>query len=796
MGFTLLGIYGIFRDGLLCGILGDPLKYLAKMPHFSFLPKDELEWIAQNATEENISKDTVYAKQGKSRIDTILIATKGSLALFDEKKSLDKPTGYIRPGDVFGGITILLNAGISLRTVVVEETFSCYAVSKEIFLVLCARYKDFHHYFLENFSANIFDDPSLSAIVETGQAKHFLSNVIPFTFLPPDEIESAATKLSLVQYPENTILFIQESSRIGYLYILHQGAAERYYEEGGKRTLRDIISEGDIYGGISMLVNDGISVRTLRVTEPSYFYLLPKQSFIDLCQRFPTFSEYFTDIFGKRMLERSYASIIAKNMQSEEEGLQFFNQPISSLRPGVPIFGDVGMSILEAAKKMRQERISALFLKDDAGHCAGVVTERDLARKAIADEIDSDKPVGEIMSWPVHNIPDQALVFEALMTMMQADIRHLAVTDTNDEVTGILSNRDLLSAQSQSPLFLLREINEADSMAEIIDQHNQLPEALRSLVTSGAKAKNLTRFITMVSDAILEIVMQFTLDKLGPPPVKFAFMIMGSEGRKEQTLKTDQDNAIVYEDVPKEDQKEVNAYFLTFGETACDLLNQAGFAFCTGDVMAKNPRWCQPLKAWKKYFSYWIREAAPEHLLEASIFFDFRTGYGEEGLIESLRQHLFGALEGWAGFFRHLTENALYFRPPIGFLGNFVVESKGEHRSKFDIKSAMQPIVDFARIYALKNNISETNTLERLNLLRLNQILQAQEYEELEKAYSFMMQLRFVRQMTAILDKSVHPDNYINPKRLTRIEQQMLKEIFKRVSKFQGKLEFEFIGRI
>ena len=186
--------------------------------------------------------------------------------------------------------------------------------------------------------------------------------------------------------------------------------------------------------------------------------------------------------------------------------------------------------------------------------------------------------------------------------------------------------------------------------------------------------------------------------------------------------------------------------------------------------------------------------AEAEDLLQASIFFDFRCGFGEDSLIAELRQHLFASLDGWPGFFRHMTENALNFKPPLGFFRNFVVESKGRHRNAFDIKSAMTPIVDFARVYALKNRIDETNTMERLDQLRIKKIISPQEYEELEKAYSFLMQLRFVRQITAVMDDDTKPDNYINPKKLTHIEQTMLKEIFKRVEKFQSKMNFEFIG--
>ncbi|MEK6193636.1 MAG: DUF294 nucleotidyltransferase-like domain-containing protein, partial [Deltaproteobacteria bacterium] len=239
----------------------------------------------------------------------------------------------------------------------------------------------------------------------------------------------------------------------------------------------------------------------------------------------------------------------------------------------------------------------------------------------------------------------------------------------------------------------------------------------------------------------------------------------------------------------------VMAYFLAFGEKICGLLDQAAYVFCTGNIMAKNPKWCQPLSQWKSYFSNWIHASGGEDLLRASIFFDFRGGYGHMELINDLREFLFETLDGWSGFFTPLSENALRLKPPIGFFKNFVVATKGKHKDTFDIKKAMTPIVDFARIYALKNRIAETNTLERLEQLRIKLVLKQPQYEELEKAYSFLLQTRFVRQVTAIMDESGKPDNYINPKKLTRIEQKMLKEIFTRVEKFQSRLEIDFIGR-
>jgi CBS domain-containing protein len=289
-------------------------------------------------------------------------------------------------------------------------------------------------------------------------------------------------------------------------------------------------------------------------------------------------------------------------------------------------------------------------------------------------------------------------------------------------------------------------------------------------------------------------VLELALKDMEPPPVRFVFMIMGSEGRHEQTLKTDQDNAIVYDDPSAGAAGAVHEYFLKLGDRVCTWLDQCGYRFCNANVMARNPMLCQPLSVWKRRFSDWIHTAEAEDLLYSSIFFDFRGGYGQLALIDQLRGYLMESLVGWSGFFRHLTQNALLHKPPLGFFRNFVVESKGEHRNKFDIKRAMLPIVDYARVYALKHGIVETNTLDRLHQLMQKEILPAKDYSEIEQGYRFMMQLRFARQVKAIIEEDAPPDNYVNPKELSGLEQRLLKEIFIRIGNLQTRMSFDFTG--
>ena len=355
------------------------------------------------------------------------------------------------------------------------------------------------------------------------------------------------------------------------------------------------------------------------------------------------------------------------------------------------------------------------------------------------------------MSSPLQSVQTDSMVSEALLEMMDTNLKHLAVRDKRGKVVGIVTNRDLLTAQEQSPFFVVRELASASGMEEIVDKQTRIPRLIQNMINSGAKAKTITRLISSISDAILDKLVGFALKELGPAPAPFVFLIVGSEGRNEQTLKTDQDNAIIYADVPKPESGAAREYFLKFGELVCTWLDQAGYDFCKGDVMAKNPKWCQPLSIWKRYFYSWIRVSTPKDLMESNIFFDLRGGCGNIELVDELRLFLFESLEGWTRFFRDLAVNALGFKPPLGFFRNFVVESKGEHRNKFDIKKSMTPIVDIARTYALNNNISETNTHERLYRLFLEKVLNEETYNDLDQAYSYLMHKRLSCQITNIL---------------------------------------------
>jgi CBS domain-containing protein len=260
--------------------------YLGTMPHFRMLPETELDRLAGAADHQVLAEGSVLAHQAETLIQHIYVVRRGQFSIYNDNHGKPQLGGHIKAGEVFGGISLLMNAGVSLRTVQVDQETEAYLIPRETFLDLCARHKDFYSFFIENFSQHI-SDPALDTIIISGQAKLFLSSVEPFSMLPDDAMEQVSRELAMVFHKKGAILFSQGRTRVGHLYVLQKGSGERYFEQGGQKQMRDIMGEGDLYGGISMLLNDGLSVRTLEVTEDAYFYILPKAFFCSCAKTIP-----------------------------------------------------------------------------------------------------------------------------------------------------------------------------------------------------------------------------------------------------------------------------------------------------------------------------------------------------------------------------------------------------------------------------------------------------------------------------------------------------------------------------
>lgn len=466
-------------------------------------------------------------------------------------------------------------------------------------------------------------------------------------------------------------------------------------------------------------------------------------------------------------------------------------RPVTASRLAAAVC-DLDTPIRDAAAAMTRARSSAALVTTPAGAEIGIVTDEDLRARVVAAGVDPSGPVAGVMSSPLVRIPGDALLFEAARLMRERDIQHLVVTDALGATLGVLTGKEILQAQQHSVSMLQAEIRAAASIDDLRDSRAKLPFLVKSLLDGGTKVEHVTRIMTSVSDAVLVRLIDMGLQKTGPPPRTFAFVVLGSEARGEQTLKTDQDNAIIYADGPAGEEAEIQAWFLRLGRFVCEGLDTVGYAFCNGEVMASNSKWCKPLSAWRDHFTRCVMAADDQALHDMNVLFDFRCAWGEASFAAALREHLRGMVAaGQHAFFFHLAQTTLQFKPPLGFFGNIQLESGGEHPSAFNIKNAITPVVNFARIYALSHHIEETNTFERLRRLVDKNVLLQSSHDELVQAFTLLMEIRLSHQAVRACAGSA-PDNYIEIGELTQLHRSLLKKVFADIGAFQSRLRTDF----
>ncbi|TVQ41050.1 MAG: CBS domain-containing protein [Spirochaetaceae bacterium] len=475
-----------------------------------------------------------------------------------------------------------------------------------------------------------------------------------------------------------------------------------------------------------------------------------------------------------------------------QTSLLFLTEPVrNSMRPAVTCTLDA--SINQAVRLMNRHSFDAVAVTADNGSLVGIVTDHDIRERVVAAGLESSQPVSRIMSAPVVTIHENAPIFEAFLLERERSIDHLAVVDSSDTLVGIIRSSRTLQPDRYSPVVLTQQIHRARSVDELAECHQRLPALVGSLVDSGALPRNICHVTSAAADAVAQRIIALTLEELGPAPARFAFVALGSEARQEQTLSTDQDNALLYElrEGPSGSSDAAADYFLKLGELVCERLDSAGYRYCKNEAMARDRRWNQPLERWKEYFSAWIEEPDELALAHCNVFFDLRCIYGDGSLVRALWQHVSRTLETHPAFLSHMALNTVRYKAPIGAFGKIVTGSSGEAPHTFNIKEAMLPIVNFARLYTLKHQLEDTNTFDRLGQLHGIEVLQEESYRAIYQAYEHLMQLRYRHQVEMIRSDRL-PDNSIDPRSLTQIETGTLKNTFSQISLIQKKVSHDF----
>lgn len=448
------------------------------------------------------------------------------------------------------------------------------------------------------------------------------------------------------------------------------------------------------------------------------------------------------------------------------------------------------VSIKELADFMTRKDINIVFVGQEEV-ILGVINNNDLKKRVLAAGLSPEAQAKEIMTAPVQTITENALLYEALIRMKKLKISHLATTDSDDNITGVIASEDIAHAGSNPVALLLKEVESAESVENLQKIYLRFPVIVRALIESGNKTVYINRIITSMADAILQRIVFFAMEDMGPAPTKFAFMVMGSEGRMEQTLATDQDNAIIFDDTDQEKTEQAVAYFLKMAEQVNKNLHKVGYKLCPGEVMAKNPKWTQPLSQWKNYFTNWIDNSSPQDILDAAIFFDFRCIYGEEKLVNELREHINKVSFKKAVFFHHMAQSVIKFKLPGNLFGGILGSETPSNDQMPDIKKIMFPLISFIRLYSIQEQLWQTNSLERLDAIFTKKQLDKNTFLEIHQALSFLMYLRLRFQVKSIISGE-EPGNILSFNELSSMEINNLKKIFSLISNLQTKVGFDF----
>lgn len=597
--------------------------------------------------------------------------------------------------------------------------------------------------------------------IQVETIKAFLESVHPYDSLPQDELVRVAGSFSRREYPTGTEIYAAGEPIRG-LFLIKRGAVEVIDRNG---ELVSLLGPRNSFGERGLL-RDGLAVTSARATDESVILMLPEPELRRLIDGSPAFARFFN-----------------RNRGAETRGNDLSAIKVSELMARSPVTISPEASVTDAARLMRDKHISSLAVTVD-GALRGIVTTRDLTARVLAEGLSGDTPVAQVMTADPLVLSPDSLGSDILHTMLECRIGHLPVVQ-DGVVKGIITQTDLTRFQAVSSAQLVRDAASCETPAEMAQVTARIPRLLTQLVAANNAHEVVTRLITDVADTVTRRLLKLAEADLGPAPVPWLWLACGSQGRQEQTGISDQDNCLILDDSATSDDME---YFARFAKFVSDGLNTAGYYYCPGDMMATNPRWCQPVRVWRKYFRGWIDAPVPEAQMLASVMFDLRPIGGTPALFHDLQAETLEAASKNSIFVAHMIANSLKHQPPLGLLRGFATIRSGEHKNHIDMKlNGVVPVADLARVYALQGKLTPVNTRARLEAAEHAGIISISGARDLTEAYDLIARLRLENQ-AALVRAGRKPDNFLAPSDLSDFERSHLRDAFVVVRTMQSAL--------
>lgn len=621
----------------------------------------------------------------------------------------------------------------------------------------------------------------------------FLKHFPPFSFLEIAELSTIAEHSKIIYLEKNQTLFKGGDTTHPDFYIVKDGAVGLSITSDAEETLIDKCDEGDILGLRPFFAKNDY-LMTAKAREEAIIVAVPITVFQPYVTANSRVLEFLLESFASQTRnpydkERQGKLISENSFTDQVADIQYF-QPIKYTRN--PITANADDILKFIAKTMANSAIGSVIIQENQLPI-GIITDRDLRSKIATGLYSIDVDARTVMTSPVITVPENISIAEAQMIMLKHNVGHLCVTrdgSSKSTITGIISEHDVVAAQSNTPGVLLKQTRRSTNSKELKYVREKLTDLIQSSIDTNIPVSHISNIVAEINIALTRRAIELSVEKMGtPPPVGFTWVNVGSQGRKEQLLRTDQDNALIFEDVPAEKYEDVKTYFHELAELVNEILEKVGYEPSPTGLLASNPLWCKSLSGWIKQYNSWINTPAEKGVELSTTFFDFDFIYGAPNLEDALTENILHNINHNKKFFGYLAADTLRNPPPLGFFRQFLVENDGEHKDSFDIKSrALEPLIDAARLLSLSLNLLEvTNTYHRFKKLAEIEPKNADLYDECAEAFNVLMRFRTEE---GLINNS--NGRYLNLNELSKTDKVKLKNCFQPINDIQDMIKNRF----
>jgi CBS domain-containing protein len=637
-----------------------------------------------------------------------------------------------------------------------------------------------------------FTQAGKTAVLQNIQGTlQFLQRFPPFNQMENAHLAFLVEQCQLRFYAANDSIIKPGDGPVEHFYIVKQGRVvgeRQHVTRPGTETTFEITT-GECFPLAALLGERATRTEHL-AGEDTFCLQLNKAAFIRLF----ALSEVFRD-FALRGVS-SLLDQVNQQVQRravETLGTQYsLNTRLGELAMRHPVACDRQTPLREAVALMHEQQVGSIVIVDEQRFPIGIFTLRDL-RQVVADaSADFAEPIAGHMTAEPFYLSPQASAFDAAIAMTERHIAHVCLVE-DKRLCGVVSERDLFSLQRVDLVHLARTIRHATRIESLVSLRGEIGQLVERMLAHGASSTQITQIITLLNDHTVCRVIELAIQDKGDPGVPFSWLCFGSEGRREQTLHTDQDNGILFEARDAAHAAEIRGRLLPLAQYINQGLAQCGFTLCKGNIMAGNPELCLSRAEWARRFAAFIREATPENLLGSSIYFDLRVVWGDERACEQLRQGILEQVADNRLFQRMMADNALRQRPPVGRFREFVLTRQGNDKAAtLDLKvQGLTPFVDGARLLALANGIGAINTLERLRELVSREVIDPLDGAAYEEAYHFIQQAR-MQQHQLQSRQNLPYSNRVDPDSLNHLDRRILRESLRQAQRLQSSLALRY----